>query len=101
MFNLKHFKLVKKLKDIQPNISWLNFSFKQQLSDKDKFIDSLIADNKFIEEDMKLRLMVEDMIRKEFPERLKDEKSYSYFVDCVVNKLKQKQLGDISDSIDD
>ena len=98
MFNLKHFKLVKKLKNLRYNINWLNYSTKQQLTNKDEFIESLISDNKFIAEDLKIRKMVEEMIKKEFPERLKDKESYSYLVDCVVNKLKQNQLGDISDS---
>ncbi len=101
MFNLKHFKLVKKLKNFQPNIDWLNFSATQQLNYKDEFLNSLMLENKFIQEDMKIRAMVESIIKKEFPERIKDEKSYSYLVDCVVNKLKQKQMKDIPASSDD
>ncbi len=97
MFNLKHFKLVKKLKNFQSDIDWLNFSASQS-GYKDEFLESLISENKFVQEDMKLRFMVESIIKKEFPERLKDEKSYSYLVDCVVNRLKQKQLGDIPDN---
>jgi len=95
MFNLKHFKLVKKLRNIQPNVDWLNFSANQ--TNKGKFLNSLINDNKFIQEDLKLRQMVEDMIKKEFPERLKNKESYEFLVDSVVNKLKQSQLGNIDD----
>lgn len=97
MFNLKHFKLVKKLRNVQPNINWLNFSELRQTSEKDKFLNSLIDENKFVAEDMKIRAMVEDMIKKEFPERLQNKESYEYLVDSVVNKLKQQQLGDISE----
>jgi len=97
MFNLKHFKLVKKLRNVQPNINWLNFSDSRQTSDRDKFLNSLIDENKFVAEDMKIRAMVEDMIKKEFPERLQNKESYEYLVDSVVNKLKQQQMGDISE----
>lgn len=97
MFNLKHFKLVKKLRNVQPNINWLNFSESRQTSDRDKFLNSLIDENKFVAEDMKIRAMVEDMIKKEFPERLQNKESYEYLVDSVVNKLKQQQIGDISE----
>ena len=97
MFNLKHFKLVKKLRNVQPNISWLNFSESRQTSDRDKFLNSLIDENKFVAEDMKIRAMVEDMIKREFPERLQNRESYEYLVDSVVNKLKQQQMGDISE----
>ncbi len=97
MFNLKHFKLVKKLRNVQPNINWLNFSESRQTSERDKFLNSLIDENKFVAEDMKIRAMVEDMIKKEFPERLQNKESYEYLVDSVVNKLKQQQIGDISE----
>jgi len=100
MFNLKHFKLVKRLKNIQPNIDWLSFSANHELTNKDKFLNSLINDNKFIQEDLKLRQMVEDMIKKEFPERLKNKESYDFLVDSVVNKLKQSQLGSIEDELE-
>ena len=91
MFNLKQFKLVKELKNAKPQWKWLQFSGTKNT--KDELLNSLIADNKFIAEELKIRAMVEDMIKKEFPERLKDEKQYKYLVDCVVNKLKRQQLG--------
>lgn len=93
MFNLKQFKLVKELKNAKPQWKWLQFSGTKNT--KDELLNSLIADNKFIAEELKIRAMVEDMIKKEFPERLKDEKQYNYLVDCVVNKLKRQQLGKI------
>ena len=93
MFNLKQFKLVKELKSAKPQWKWLHFSGAKNT--KDELLNSLIADNKFIEEDLRIRAMVEDMIKREFPERLKDEKQYNYLVDCVVNKLKRQQLGKI------
>ena len=36
------------------------------------------------------------MIKKEFPERLQNKESYEFLVDSVVNKLKQKQIKDLS-----
>ena len=91
MFNLKQFKLVKELKNSKPQWKWLQFSGSKNT--KDELLNSLMADNKFVEEDLRIRAMVEDMIKREFPERLKDEKQYKYLVDCVVNKLKRQQLG--------
>ena len=91
MFNLKQFKLVKELKNSKPQWKWLQFSGAKNT--KDELLNSLMADNKFVEEDLRIRAMVEDMIKREFPERLKDEKQYKYLVDCVVNKLKRQQLG--------
>lgn len=95
MFNLKQFKLVKELKTTKPQWKWLQFS--DTKNSRDELLSSIIADNKFVEEDLKIRAMVEDMIKKEFPERLKDKKQYNYLVDCVVNKLKSKQLGRTQD----
>lgn len=96
MFNLKRFKLVKELKNTKPQLNWLQFSLSRKTSNsKDELLNSIISDNKFVAEDLKIRAMVEDMIRKEFPERLKDKKNYDFLVDSVVNKLKQKQLGKI------
>lgn len=95
MFNLKHFKLVKELKNIKPQLNWLQFSISRN-NNKDTLLNSIIADNKFIEEDLKIRAMVEDMLKKEFSEDIKNIKSYDFLVDSVVNKLKQKQLGNIS-----
>lgn len=91
MFGLKNIKLVKKLKDIKPQLGWLEFSSKQQ----SKTVDEIIADNKFVEEDIKIRAMVEDMLEKEFSSDIKNLKQYNFLVDSVVNKLKQKQLGNI------
>lgn len=95
MFNLKHFKLVKELKNIKPQLNWLQFSFSRN-NQKDELLNSIIAENKFVEEDLKIRAMVEDMLKKEFSEEIKNIKSYDFLVDSVVNKLKQKQLGNIS-----
>jgi hypothetical protein len=92
MFNLKHFKLVKELKNIKPQLEWLQFSYSQNAK-KNKLMKELIADNKFVEEDLKIRAMVEDMLEKEFSSQIKNIKSYDFLVESVVNKLKQKQLG--------
>lgn len=93
MFGLKNFKLVKKLTNIKPQIDWLKFSNTQYK--KNKFLTSLIAENKFIEEDIKIRLMVEKMIREEFPEAFKNQSTYEFLVDSVIEKIKQNQMGKI------
>ncbi len=92
MFNLKNFKLVKEMKNVKPKSQWLNFSNSKNAQTKDALLDSIIEENKFVEEDMKLRSMVEEMLVKEFSEKIKDMKSYDYLVDKVVNKLKKKQI---------
>ena len=97
MFNLKQFKLVKQLKTSKQQVQWLGLSSLRKAQTKNEFLESIISDNKFVQEDLKLRAMVEEMIRKEFPERLKDKKNYDFLVDSVVNKLKQKQVGSILD----
>ena len=95
MFNLKNFKLVKEIKNVKLKNQWLNFTGSKNPQTKDALLDSIIEENKFIEEDMKLRSMVEDMLVKEFSEKIKDMKSYEFLVDKVVNKLKKQQLGNI------
>ncbi|MCD7779366.1 MAG: hypothetical protein LUH05_01685, partial [Candidatus Gastranaerophilales bacterium] len=84
MFNLKHFKLVKELKNIKPQLNWLSFSNKYSKSKKE-LLNSIIENNKFIEEDLKIRVMVEEMLVKEFSEDIKNIKSYNFLVDSVVN----------------
>jgi len=97
MFNLKHFKLVKELKNIKPQTNWLTFSLSaNNPQSKNELLNAIIADNKFVKEDLKIRAMVEDMLQKEFSAEIKNIKSYDFLVDSVVNKLKQKQLGNIS-----
>lgn len=91
MFNLKQFKIVKELSKSKPQWKWLKFADAKK--SQAGILDSIIADNKFVEEDLRIRAMVEEMIKKEFPERLKDKKQYDYLVDCVVSKLKRQQLG--------
>ena len=48
MFNLRQFKLVKELKNKKPQMSWLKFSNSQNRNDE--FLNSVIADNKFVQE---------------------------------------------------
>ena len=90
MFNLKHLKLVKELKNGKSKINWLQFSSK---NNKSELLDEVISDNKFLQEDLKIRAMVEDMLQKEFSAEIKNIKDYDFLVDSVVNKLKSKQLG--------
>ena len=93
MFSLKNFKLVNKLKDTT-KLNWLTFSNKNKIK-KNDYMSSIIADNKFVEEDLRLRAMVEDMIKAEFGDKLTNHTEYEFLVDSVVNKLKQQQLGKI------
>lgn len=96
MFNLKNFKLVKELKDIKPKINWMKYAGEgSKVSTPSDLLNSIEANSKFINEDLKIRAMVEEMLVKEFSPKIKDIKSYDFLVDSVVNKLKQKQLGKV------
>ncbi len=95
MFNLKRFKIVKELKNSEQKSNWLKFSsLRNNEKNKSELLDSILDDNKFIEEDLKIRSMVENMLKKEFSDDIKNIKDYDFLVDSVVNKLKQKQLGE-------
>lgn len=96
MFNLKNFKLVSKLKNMKPQIGWLKLSSASQNSKRELF-NTIISDKKFVQEDLKIRAMVEDVLRKEFGSKLDNHPDYEFLVDSVVNKLKQNQLGDSDD----
>ncbi len=93
MFNIKQFKLVKELSNKKAKLDWLKFSYSK--NGKKDILNSIISDCKFLEEDAKIRAMVEDMLVKEFSSDIKNLKSYNFLVDSVVNKLKLKQLGNI------
>ncbi len=96
MFNLKHLKLIKELKG-KSNTDWLKYASSDK---KSELLDEIIADNKFVQEEMQLRAMVEDMLQKEFSPDIKNIKNYDFLVDSVIDKLKSKQLGNISESED-
>ena len=97
MFNLKGFKLVKELKNIAPQLNWLSFSSaRKNPSAKSELLKDVIGENKFVQEELRIRAMVEEMLEKEFSSSIRNIKSYDFLVDSVVNKLKQKQLGNIS-----
>ena len=100
MFNLKGFKLVKDLKNNKSTKSGL-LQFSASNSNNTELLDSIISNSSFVKEDLKIRAMVENMLRKEFSEDIKNIKGYDFLVDSVVNKIKSKQLGDISDIEDD
>ncbi len=92
MFGLRHFKLVKELKNIKTD--WIKFS--SQIANnvnKSKLLNAIVQDTKFVEEDLKIRIMVEEMLKKEFPQGFKNKETYDYIVDTAVSKLKQKQMG--------
>lgn len=96
MFNIKKFKLVGKLKNIKPQFEWLKFSIVNKNS-KSELLKSIISDKKFVREDLKLRAMVEETLYKEFGASVTEYKDYDFLVDSVVNKLKEKQLGNCED----
>lgn len=92
MFNIKKFKLVGKLKNIKPQFDWIKFSISNK-SSKTEFLNSIVYDKKFVREDLKLRAMVEESLYKEFGSSITEYKDYDFLVDSVVNKIKEKQLG--------
>ncbi len=99
MFNLNGSKSEKIKKDKSAKSGLLQFLSAK--SDNTEVLDSIISNSKFVKEDLKIRAMVEDMLVKEFSENIKDIKGYDFLVDSVVNKLKQKQLGNITDIEED
>ena len=94
MFNVNKQKKTKETKNTKSKFNWLQFSSAEK---KDELLSSLMADNKFIQEDLKIRAMVEDMLQKEFSSEIKNIKDYDFLVDSVVDRLKKKQLGKISE----
>ncbi len=97
MFNLNDLKIVKELKNKKSKTDFVQYSAK---NNKDALLESVLSENKFLQEDMKLRAMVEDMLQKEFTSKIKNIKDYDFLVDSVVNKLKAKQLGNVSEEED-
>lgn len=87
------FNINKSQDDNNPNkkikSDWLNFSFSDR---KDSLLSSFGSDNKFVQEEMKIRAMVVEILDKEFGEKIRNIKNYDFLVDSVVNKLKNKQL---------
>ena len=96
MFNLKSFKLVSKLKNMKPQLGWLKLSSASQNS-KSELFNTIISDKKFVQEDLRIRAMVEGVLRKEFGSKLDNHPDYEFLVDSVVNKLKQNQMGNSDD----
>lgn len=97
MFNLKRFKIVKELKNTEQQSKWLKFSsLRKNENNRNELFNSILDENRFIEEDLKLRSMVENMLKKEFSNNIKNIKDLDFLVDSVVHKLKQKQLDEFS-----
>ncbi|MBQ9246798.1 hypothetical protein IJ182_11100 [bacterium] len=94
MFNINRSKTDKNANKNKSILDWLQFSSGNK---KDGLLDSVISDNKFLQDELEIRNMVEEMLVKEFSESIKNIKEYDFLVDSVVNKLKQQQLGDISE----
>lgn len=93
MFGLKNVKLVKKLTNMRPQLTWLKFSNSSLLKkSRNDFLKEISADNSFVREELKIRKMVEEMLAKEFSPEIKNSKSYDFLVDSVVERLKNKQL---------
>ena len=81
---------------MKPQFGWLKFSSASQNS-KSELFNTIISDKKFVQEDLKIRAMVEDVLRKEFGSKFDNHPDYEFLVDSVVNKLKQQQLGNSDD----
>ena len=94
MFNINRLKFNKDEKKNKSILDWLQFSSGNK---KDGLLDSIISENKFLQDELKIRAMVEDMLKKEFSDSIKNIKGYDFLVDSVVNKLKKQQLGNISE----
>lgn len=93
MFDLKNVKLVNKLSNANFKLGWFKATNPiNSDTSRNKLIEEITKDNKFVQEDAKLRAMVEEMLEKEFSSDIKNIKSYDFLVDSVVNKLKNKQL---------
>lgn len=97
MFNINRSKTDKNSNKNKSILNWLQFSSDNK---KNELMDSLMEENKFLKDELNLRAMVEEMLVQEFSESIKNIKDYDFLVDSVVNKLKQQQLGNISEDED-
>ena len=93
MFNQwKNFKLVQKLKNVDPKALWLSFASAQK-NNRKEYVD-MLADNKEIQtlsDERRLEAMVREQIKMEFP-NIENSSSYELLVDAVVHNIKKKQL---------
>ena len=94
MFNLGKFKFNNNKDNTNSKKEFLSFISSQSESKKE-FLDSVVSDYSFVQDDIKLRAMVEDMIKQEFGSRFDNYKDYDFLVDSIVNKLKNQQLGEV------
>ena len=85
MFNQwKNFKLVQKLKNVDPKALWLSFASAQK-NNRKEYVDMLASDER------RLEAMVREQIKMEFP-NIENSSSYELLVDAVVHNIKKKQL---------
>lgn len=93
MFNQwKNFKLIQKLKNVDPKSLWLSFANSQK-NHRKEYID-MLADNKEIQtlsDERRLEAMVREQIKMEFP-NIENSSSYELLVDAVIHNIKKKQL---------
>ena len=89
MFNLNNSESNNNFNEKKINSDWLNFSTREK---RDRLLETLSVDNKFIKEDMKIREMVINVIDKEFGKEIRNRKDYEFFVDTVINKIKKEQI---------
>lgn len=93
MFNQwKNFKLIQKLKNVDPKALWLSFASSQK-NNRKEYID-MLADNKEIQtlsDERRLEAMVREQIKMEFP-NIENSASYELLVDAVIHNIKKKQL---------
>ena len=89
MFNFRKKQNEETKKDLRKELS----EFAGQTKKQDKFLTELMADNKFVSDEMQMRSTVESVLKEEFSEEIKDLKSYDILVDAVMHKLKKNQIG--------
>lgn len=73
------------------------FLEKRQGEKSSEFMNDLVSEHKFIADEMKMRSMVEEILKKDFSPEITGLKSYNLLVDAVINKLKKDQNGKFED----
>lgn len=73
------------------------FLEKRQGEKSGEFMNELVSEHKFIADEMKMRSMAEEILKKDFSPEIAGMKSYDLLVDAVINKLKKDQIGKVED----
>lgn len=70
---------------------WLSFLSEDR---KDSMLDAAYGSAGFIQEDLKIRAMAEDILKKEFGENISKIKNYDFLIDSIVNRIKENQMNE-------